>query len=304
MLLVTHDGSFHYDEILATAILQKIYPDSKLMRTRDQSKIDTGDIVYDVGRVFSPEDRRFDHHQNTFNETFSEKYDIKMSSAGLIYKYYHEELFKLYNFTKSSFLFNIIYEKIYAEFFLSADAIDNGYDIFGSIKPRTVAEVVGGFNTYNADKDSENQKFEMALSFVSTDLNNYLSYIFNDYIVNYQYFYDELKSFSGDIYYTEKSVSMDLIFDINELLQKDLKFVVCKNQNDYRILTLRVKKDSFDIRYPLHPDWRGLSNETLDSVSKIKNCIFVHASGFTGGNKTKEGAFEMCKKSLEYINNQ
>lgn len=307
MLLVTHDGSFHYDEVLATAILEKIYPDSKLLRTRDQTKIDQGDIVYDVGRVFDPEAKRFDHHQKSFNDTFSSKYDIKMSSAGLIYKYYHEKLFALYNFNTTSPIFNQIYEKIYLEFFLPADAIDNGYDIFGEIKPRTVADVVKCFNVYNVrnnDGKSEDERFKDALSFVSIDLANYLEYVLKDYAVNYQYFYDELLSFSEDIYYTEEKVPMDLIYDINEFLNKDLKFVISKNNEDFRILTLPTKKGSFQVRYPLHPDWRGLSNETLDSISKIPNCIFVHATGFTGGNKTKEGAYEMCKKSLEYIFNK
>lgn len=57
MLLITHDGTSHYDEILATAVHQKIYPDSKLIRTRDHNTIETGDIVYDAGRVFNPKNK-------------------------------------------------------------------------------------------------------------------------------------------------------------------------------------------------------------------------------------------------------
>lgn len=307
MKLITHDGTFHYDEVLSTAILEKIYPGATLIRTRDDAVIETGDIVYDVGRVFDAERKRFDHHQRTFEDTYSSRYTIKLSSSGLIYKYYHEKLFELYNFTRKSPIFDYIVEKIYVEFFLPADACDNGVDISGVIKQRTVADVVKNFNCYNAsngDKSEENERFRKAVNFVSCDLHNYLEYVLRDYAINYEYLYNELKDFKGDIYYTEEKVSMDLVYDINEELKKDLKFVVVKNNQDYRILTFPVSKGCFKVRYPLHPDWRGLANEDLDAVSKIPNCIFVHVSGFTGGNRTKEGAFAMCKKSLEYIFNK
>jgi uncharacterized UPF0160 family protein len=34
-------------------------------------------------------------------------------------------------------------------------------------------------------------------------------------------------------------------------------------------------------------------------VSGIPGCIFVHAGGFVGGNKTLEGAKQMAYKALE-----
>lgn len=69
----THSGTFHCDEILACYLLSK-HPDfagHKVLRTRDQSLLDQCDIVVDVGNVFDPSKKRFDHHQNTFHETFS-----------------------------------------------------------------------------------------------------------------------------------------------------------------------------------------------------------------------------------------
>lgn len=35
-------------------------------------------------------------------------------------------------------------------------------------------------------------------------------------------------------------------------------------------------------------------------MSGIKGCIFVHASGFIGGNETREGALEMARKTLQH----
>ena len=66
----------------------------------------------------------------------------------------------------------------------------------------------------------------------------------------------------------------------------------------WRIQCVSVTKDSFESRKPLKEEWRGLRDEELSDKSKIQGCVFVHASGFIGGNKTREGAFEMAKRCL------
>lgn len=69
----THSGTFHCDEVLAVFLLGQLpeFQNHKLLRTRDQQLLDQCDIVVDVGSVFDPTKKRYDHHQNTFNESFS-----------------------------------------------------------------------------------------------------------------------------------------------------------------------------------------------------------------------------------------
>lgn len=47
----------------------------------------TCDVVVDVGGVYDPATQRYDHHQRGFTEVFGGKFDTKLSSAGLVYKY-------------------------------------------------------------------------------------------------------------------------------------------------------------------------------------------------------------------------
>ena len=54
-------------------------------------------------------------------------------------------------------------------------------------------------------------------------------------------------------------------------------------------------------RKPLPEAWRGMRDAQLSELSGIADCIFVHASGFIGGNSTKEGALEMATKSLTLV---
>ncbi|EHA55682.1 hypothetical protein MCOR27_003051 [Pyricularia oryzae] len=67
----------------------------------------------------------------------------------------------------------------------------------------------------------------------------------------------------------------------------------------WRIQCVPVSKDSFQSRLPLPEAWRGFRDEELDKITGIPGCVFVHAAGFIGGNKTFEGAMAMAQKALE-----
>ena len=66
----------------------------------------------------------------------------------------------------------------------------------------------------------------------------------------------------------------------------------------WRIQCVPESKDSFVSRKPLPEAWRGFRDEELDGIASIPGCVFVHAAGFIGGNKTFEGAKAMAEKAL------
>lgn len=49
---------------------------------------------------------------------------------------------------------------------------------------------------------------------------------------------------------------------------------------------------------PLPEPWRGVRDEALSQLTGIPGCVFVHSSGFIGGNRTREGALEMARRTL------
>ena len=85
----------------------------------------------------------------------------------------------------------------------------------------------------------------------------------------------------------------------------------------WRMQAVPLSLDSFGDRKSLPEAWRGLRDDELSTKCGLEGCIFVHASGFTGGeygysglistylstshtgNKTKSGALEMTKLALE-----
>ena len=63
--LITHSGGFHADELLSSVVLSHLFPQAKLLRTRDVQwlKPSPEKIIYDVGGEFNAQDQIFDHHQ-------------------------------------------------------------------------------------------------------------------------------------------------------------------------------------------------------------------------------------------------
>ncbi|KAL6581503.1 hypothetical protein OROMI_007426 [Orobanche minor] len=64
---------------------------------------------------------------------------------------------------------------------------------------------------------------------------------------------------------------------------------------------LESAPDSFESRKPLPSQWRGLRDDELSKESGIPGGVFVHMSGFIGGNQTYEGALAMAKAPLKVL---
>lgn len=93
------------------------------------------------------------------------------------------------------------------------------------------------------------------------------------------------------------SSSQDHLFTLESTLsipedEKPLYVVYPDESSKWRIQCVPVSIDSFTSRKPLPEQWRGLRDDTLSEKSGIQGCIFVHASGFIGGESR-----EMAKET-------
>ncbi|KAI5288679.1 hypothetical protein KEM52_001067 [Ascosphaera acerosa] len=80
----------------------------------------------------------------------------------------------------------------------------------------------------------------------------------------------------------------------------------------WRVQAASTPASAFESRLPLKESWRGVRDEALDGVMAQEakeagkdgvppGAVFVHASGFIGGHKTREGALAMAVKTLEAL---
>jgi uncharacterized UPF0160 family protein len=88
-MIITHSGAFDPDDVLAVATLQLYLgiENTRVIRSRDEATIAAGDYVVDVGGVYDPANRRFDHHQNGVPQREN---GVPYSAFGLIWREYGE----------------------------------------------------------------------------------------------------------------------------------------------------------------------------------------------------------------------
>merc|ERR1712168_735320 len=132
VVIGTHDGTFHCDEVLACWMLRQLpkYKNADIVRSRDAVKLSHCDIVVDVGGIYDPDTLRFDHHQRSFNGSMkslgSLKHTTKLSSAGLIYLHMGKEVLStVTGIPLDDPAMSRLYEKVYEKFIEEIDAVDN-----------------------------------------------------------------------------------------------------------------------------------------------------------------------------------
>ena len=75
--IVTHDGTFHGDEVFGCALMGKFYPGRiEIERSRDPEVIATADMVLDVGEVYDIKTARLDHHQESYTGTRQKNFNL------------------------------------------------------------------------------------------------------------------------------------------------------------------------------------------------------------------------------------
>lgn len=326
--IATHDGTFHCDEVLACHLLRHHpqFSNATIIRTRDPAILKTADIVVDVGAVYDPALNQFDHHQRGFSSTFSDvgkRSHTKLSSAGLIYKHFgFEVVSKIAQTAKielSDSDLNRVYLKVYDSFMEAVDAIDNGIHMYYSNQPpryESSTDLSARVGKLNADwfekNPDQDANFFKALALAGTEMDSHILHVIKSWLPARVIVTKALKarfdvSPSGAIVVmTEFAPWKDHIFSLEEEekesgVNKEVKYILYKDMtgSSWRIQCVPIAKGSFQSRQPLPEPWRGLRDDTLDKETGISGCVFVHTSGFIGGNNNFEGVLAMAKKALE-----
>ncbi|XP_013379722.1 UPF0160 protein MYG1, mitochondrial [Lingula anatina] len=321
-LIGTHNGTFHCDEVLACFLVKQLpeYQDAKIVRTRDPAILSTCDVVVDVGGVFDAASHRYDHHQRTFKETMSslcpdKQWQTKLSSAGLVYFHFGKSIIaQLLKKSQEDPITSSIFDKVYENFVEEIDAIDNGisqtdgvprYHISTTLSSR-VSYLNPAWNQGNVDTDT---RFHKAMEMVGAEFLDRVSYYTDSWLPARTLVEKALAGRfkvddSGEILVLEEGGCpwKDHLFTLEQEqnIQPLIKFVLYQDQNNHwRVQCVSVRLGSFENRLSLLEAWRGVRDDELSKLSGIPDCIFVHAGGFIGGNKTYEGALKMAQRTLK-----
>ena len=272
----THNGSFHADEVTACSLLlltDRIDKD-QIVRSRDPSVLERCEYVCDVGGVYNPELKRFDHHQPDYRGP--------LSSAGMILLYLRD----------TGSLDKHTYEYFNRSLILGVDAHDNGV---AKLEQGTTSfsQVVSNFLPIEYDT-SENQMkkaFFAAVAFVLGHLKRLQQRLI--YTRACQTIVREKMAEGREVLIFEEPIPwMDNFFEFGGELHP-AQFVIMPSGGHWKLRGIPPSlSERMKVRRALPEAWAGLRDETLRQVTGIRGAIFCHKGRFISIWETKEDAMK------------
>ncbi|MBR4262612.1 MAG: MYG1 family protein [Bacilli bacterium] len=288
--LITHASKFHADEVFATALLSKIYPNSTICRVNEvPSNISDEKIVYDIGFGI------YDHHMKDFDLRHDS--GVKYASFGLIFKEFGIKY--LETIDKENAL--AAYTMIEHDLVEGVDAVDNGeFPIVTA--PYNYKGIESLINDYNAcwDDDTDNDLyFLQVVDIISSYFDRVVLHTLAK--IKAKKYVDEAIINSSDyIMILDKYMPFKDIVITSELEQaKDILFAITpSNRGGYNIHTIPRDKSTHETRMDFPKEWGGLVDKELQKVSGVETAVFCHKELFLAVASTKEDALKMAKIAI------
>ncbi len=288
MIIATHNGTFHADDVLGVALLTLLHPDAEVVRTRDEAVLATADVVLDVGGVFDVETRRFDHHQLSSGARAN---GILYSAFGLLWREYGVA------FCDGD---AAAARRIDSRLVEPVDAVDNGQDLYTlsdfAVSPFDISSLLGLFNPLASDKsESFESQFLKAVGLAQQVLTRLKAKYLADAAAERQFL---------DLYRTSpdpRYLILDQFVPHGRVAshQPELLYTVFPNTNGgWAIQTVRPHGSKFGSRKALPESWRGLSGAELGVTTGVPDAVFCHKAGFIAAAKSRAGAEKLLQLAV------
>ena len=277
----THDGTFHADEVTACALLVLfgLIDKEKIVRTRDPEELSHCEYVCDVGGVFDPKQKLFDHHQV--------EYEGPLSSAGMVLNYLKEQ----------GVLASRETEFLNHSLIIGVDAHDNGKELH-SKGVCVYSHLISNFTPIKPDEGAEamNRAFFQALDFAFGHLDRLLKRY--RYAQSCREVVAKAMSSGEDFLLFDRILPwMDLFFEMGGI-RHPAKFVIMPFDQHWKLRGIPPSlEEKMKVRSPLPLEWAGLLEQSLKEVSGIEGAVFCHKGRFISVWETKEAAM----RALEYV---
>lgn len=296
MKIVTHNGDFHSDELLAVAALRIHYGREQcdIVRTRDPEVVTSGDVVVDVGYVYDPETKRFDHHQK--EGAGAHNNGIPYSSFGLVWKHYGEAI------CGDAESARIIKEKIA----YPIDAADNGISVFAQIRsdvfPYIFHSVIASLRPTWKEIE-EGTRTHDAGFFEALEITEQ---ILRREILVAQHMHEGAERIRAA--HARSSDKHILLLDGHYPMEAvaheypEVLFVVKpdkQNAHLWKVKTVRNNAHTFINRKDLPLAWAGKTNEALQAVTGVADAVFCHVTRFIAIARSQEGALALARMAVD-----
>lgn len=284
---ITHSGTFHADEVMASVILLNSFGSMNIYRT-NKVENDTA-FVYDVG--FG----KFDHHDIEFNETRDN--GIKYASCGLIWKKYGKDIINKLGIKDVDTFF----ESIDKNLIMDIDRDDNGQSLKNEpeVKGQTIPNLIASFNPVWNEDNKENENFLKALSFANTIFNNMISKMIAKELAR-DIVEEKINESNDGILILDCYMPWkDIVLSSSNLKAKDILYAVFPSKRGgYNVVATPVSLGSFDIKKPFPSSWAGKENYELQEISGVSTITFCHKNLFICACKSYDDAIKIAKIAI------
>ena len=266
-------------------------------------------------------------------------FSTKLSACGLVYKYYGKEIVSAIREwcgapEEPPALADKIWQRVYAGFVEHVDGIDNGIDAFSAGEANynvstTLSSRVGSLNpSWNepSGNDVRNAQFQKAMMLTQREFINSVESLYKSWLPARQIVEravlanleahtkgkrtapDAAAATDAQILVLDQYCPwIDHMFDLETEHGIVGRFTYCifpDSSGGARVRAVPDAPGSFGNRKPLPEPWRGVRDADLANLIGIEGAIFVHNSGFIGGNKTAEGAMAMARAAVNFANEE
>lgn len=285
---VTHNGKFHADEVFATAVLQQLYPDLEVIRSRDPATIAQGDFVYDVGGIYDHETRRYDHHQPG---ALKRESGLTRSAFGLIWLHYGQD------YCEGD---EAIWERIDKRLVRGIDAGDNGerQGVEDLRAPEFgISHMIELYNPLPENtREEADAQFAKAVGH-ATFLLDRLKDRARAELASAREVREAMTLTSSNRYaFLDRQIQIsDCIAEIEEL-----EYIVFPDaaNNTWQVYALPTPENHFVQKRPFPENWAGLTGEQLQKVTGVSDAIFCHTKRFLTVAESREGARRLLEFAL------
>jgi uncharacterized UPF0160 family protein len=291
MLAVTHDGSFHADEVFAIAALGLLGDPIKVLRTRDRDALAQADLRVDVGFRDDASTRDFDHHQRGFDR--ARENGVRYASFGLVWREFG---------ARACGGDQDVADAVDETLVQPMDADDTGQQLTQSlidgVSPMTVNAIIGGFNARWDEAltpEEERERFDAAVALAQGILTREVASAASG--LRSQRIVREAITAAPD----PRVVELPVNAPWKQVLvpeAADALFVIYPKRQGFGLEAVPRELGSFKNRRDLPAAWGGLEGADLVAATGIEDAVFCHAKRFLVVARSRTGIERLAELAL------
>ncbi len=291
MVIATHPGGFHADDVFAVATLGLVAGEPiEVVRTRDAARQAQADVRADVGVRSDPATGDFDHHQR--GGAGERANGIRYASFGLVWAHHGTALAGSAEAAAA----------IDARLVQGIDANDTGQTItqpvIGDVRPLTVSGVIAAMNAVwdeTLTPEQEDARFGEAVALATRILERELAGA-AAFARAHDLVHAAIERASDP-----RIVELDRNMPWREAVvtaAPEALLVAYPKSDGWGLQAVPRELGAFANRRDLPAAWRGLEGDALVDATGIPDAVFAHSAGFYASARSREGILALAELAL------